>query len=156
MPFRRLFSKSSQKSPHYYCGKFHNKWDKKDHRSLINFFTLLWKETPGDWPRWVENKATPNLDTCPDHINITFLNHASFLIHVDGKYLLFDPVFATKVGPIPPLGLKRRRPPGMALHELPPIDFVFISHNHYDHLDLHTLRYLSQRDQPKCIVPLGD
>ena len=89
------------------------------------------------WPRSVENKGVPQLNAprTIDEIAITFVNHATFLIQVDGIAILTDPVWSERVSPVSWAGPKRVRKPGVAFDDLPPIDLVLLSHNHYDHLD---------------------
>ncbi len=90
-----------------------------------------------------------------DSVVLTFVGHASFLLQVDGLNILTDPVWADRVGPTRWLGIKRGRPPGIRFEDLPPIDAVLLSHCHYDHLDLGTLRRLAKRDNPPVVSPLG-
>ena len=87
----------------------------------------------------------------------TWIGHASVLYQIDGRHLLFDPVYAEYASPVPPLGPKRAQAPGIPFEDLPHIDAVFISHNHYDHLDLETVRRLMQQKKgpPVFYVPLG-
>lgn len=89
-------------------------------------------------------------------MGITFINHASFLAEWADQRILFDPVFSKRAGPNNYLGPKRRRAPGISLDDLPPIDIVLISHNHYDHLDLDSLKRISKKFNPLIVVPLGD
>ncbi len=87
----------------------------------------------------------------------TWIGHASVLLQVGGLNVLTDPVFSDRASPLPFAGPKRHQPPGVALKDLPRIDLVLVSHNHYDHLDAPTLAALQhQRGGPPCVVlPLG-
>jgi L-ascorbate metabolism protein UlaG (beta-lactamase superfamily) len=82
-----------------------------------------------------------------------WIGHASAYIEVDGLRLLLDPVFAERVSPLP-IGPRRFHAPPIALSDLPPIDAVLISHDHYDHLDMATVRELAARGS-RFFVPLG-
>ncbi len=82
-----------------------------------------------------------------------WIGHASTYVEVDGQRLLLDPVFAERVSPLP-VGPGRFHPPPIALADLPKIDAVLISHDHYDHLDMDTIRHLAQKGT-RFFVPLG-
>jgi N-acyl-phosphatidylethanolamine-hydrolysing phospholipase D len=87
---------------------------------------------------------------------VTWVGHATLLVQLDGVNFLTDPTWATRTGPFNGLvGVKRYTPPGIAFDELPPIDFVLISHDHYDHLDEATVRRLARAYDPVFVVPLG-
>ena len=86
---------------------------------------------------------------------VTWLGHASFLIQLGGRRILTDPYLTAFASPVPPLGPKRFAPPGMRPDRLPPIDVLLLSHNHYDHLDLASLRRLPLRGRTTVVVPLG-
>ena len=88
----------------------------------------------------------------PGKIQVTWIGHSTFLLQFDGLNILTDPVFARHASPFPTRKTRRRAPLGMSLEELPPIDAVIISHNHYDHLDAATVRELGNR--PRYFVPL--
>ncbi|HEY8935387.1 MAG TPA: MBL fold metallo-hydrolase [Cyclobacteriaceae bacterium] len=108
---------------------------------------------------WVENK-TINFGEKPfakvdDGVRITFINHSTFLIQVDGLNILTDPVWSERTSPFSFMGPKRMRQPGIAFDDLPKIDVVLLSHNHYDHLDLPTVKKIADRHKPKIITPLG-
>ncbi len=78
------------------------------------------------------------------------------LVQLDGVTFLTDPPWADRSGPFGGLvGVRRYTPPGIAFDDLPPIDFVLISHDHYDHLDEPTVRRLARRLDPQFLVPLG-
>lgn len=89
-------------------------------------------------------------------ILVTFIGHATVLIQINGINILTDPVFAHRAGPFGIFGPKRGKPVGIKLENLPKIDIILISHNHYDHLDLKTLNTIGKRDYPKILVPLGN
>ena len=90
-----------------------------------------------------------------EELNITFVNHSTFLIQWNGLNILTDPIWSERTSPVSFAGPKRMRPPGIRFEDLPKIDAIIISHNHYDHLDLPTVRKLEKKYQPLFIVPLG-
>ncbi|MEX1241298.1 MAG: MBL fold metallo-hydrolase [Cyclobacteriaceae bacterium] len=119
---------------------------------------LKWMVTRKRGP-WKEN-LTENYGKHPlahfkDGIRITFVNHATFLIQVDGLNILTDPVWSRRVSPFRWIGPKRMRLPGIRFGDLPTIHTVILSHNHYDHLDLETMRVVFGAHHPKIIAPLG-
>jgi L-ascorbate metabolism protein UlaG (beta-lactamase superfamily) len=86
---------------------------------------------------------------------VTWLGHASALLEIDGLRVLADPVWSERVSPSQQIGPKRMHAVPIAFDDLPPIDAVIISHDHYDHLDLDTVRMLRDRSSAPFIVPLG-
>ena len=95
------------------------------------------------------------LDAAPSASGLRafWIGHASVYVEIDGLRLLLDPVFAERVSPIP-IGPKRFHPPPIALADLPKIDAVLVSHDHYDHLDMATVQHLAARGT-RFFVPLG-
>lgn len=90
-----------------------------------------------------------------DGVRVTFVNHSTFLLQMEGLNILTDPVWSERVSPFSFAGPKRMRPPGIRLEDLPHIDVVLLSHNHYDHLDIATVRTIHGAHHPLFIVPLG-
>jgi len=111
----------------------------------------------GSWPNQPDAFVGPKPATRigGDSLVVTFVNHSTFLLQTGGLNILTDPVWSDRVGPTSWLGVKRRRPPGLRFDELPPIDVVLLSHNHYDHLDLPTIRNLVKAHNPLFVTPLG-
>ncbi len=97
----------------------------------------------------------PPLRVGRGELRVTFINHATVLLQMDGLNILTDPIWSERVGPVSFAGPKRHRPPGIRFDDLPPIDVVLLSHNHYDHTDLPTLRRLWRRDRPHVYGGLG-
>jgi L-ascorbate metabolism protein UlaG (beta-lactamase superfamily) len=125
-----------------------------------SFWDLLkWKFTADKaiWETSVPNKTypTPVLNS-EDKAVITFINHATFLIQLKNLNILTDPIFAERASPFNFIGPKRVRAPGIDLEMLPPIDVVIISHNHYDHLDIGSLKRIDGKFHPLFLVPLGN
>ena len=87
----------------------------------------------------------------PAKIQITWIGHATFLIQTEGINILTDPIFNRRSTPLD-IGFERKSPPGIPFDRLPPIHVVLISHNHYDHLDLYTVKKLG--NSPKYFIPL--
>lgn len=90
-----------------------------------------------------------------DGNRLTWLGHASFLLRLDGITIVTDPFLSDHASPFPPLGPKRFAPPALRAHELPPIDLLLITHNHYDHLDLPSLEALPLAPGARAVLPLG-
>lgn len=110
-----------------------------------------------EWPESVANKNYPlRLLSGNEKLNVTFINHSSFLLQLPGMNVLTDPVYSERVSPVTWAGPKRVREAGIPLELLPKIDVVVISHNHYDHLDIETLKILDGKFHPLFLVPLGD
>lgn len=143
-------------SDHFDGKKFHN-LQKTEIKSLFEVFK--WKLTSDvtTWPELVENKKYPAPVLPADKkLATTFINHATFLIQFQGVSILTDPVFSERVSPFKFAGPKRARLPGLSIEELPSVDVVLISHNHYDHLDLMSLKNIDGKFHPIFIVPLGN
>lgn len=120
---------------------------------------LQWQLTsePGEWSdEWANAEPGEPPPERVDDLRITFVNHSTFLIQVGGLNILTDPVYSYRVSPVGWAGPHRYRPPGIRFEDLPPIDVVIISHNHYDHLDLETLRRLQDVHNPRVYAGLGN
>jgi L-ascorbate metabolism protein UlaG (beta-lactamase superfamily) len=116
---------------------------------------LFTKRTP--WPdqvKLIKEDSPP--DRVPDlhRMRVSFIGHVTFLIQTNNMNILTDPVWADRASPFSFIGPKRVIDPGIKLENLPKIDVMLISHNHYDHMDLATIKYLWQRDKPTIITPL--
>ncbi len=110
--------------------------------------------------RWTAWEAVPT-DTPPARVahgdlRVTFVNHATVLLQVDSLNILTDPVWSARISPVGWFGTERHRPPGIRFEDLPPIDLVLLSHDHYDHMDLPTLRRLVARFHPRILTGLGN
>jgi len=110
------------------------------------------------WPASVPVPAEPRLpvEVPADQVAVTFIGHSTFLLQFSGLNVLTDPIFSSRAGPFSWTGPKRVRPPALSLEHLPRIDVVLVSHNHYDHLDLPSLRWLAQAHRPLIITTLGN
>lgn len=91
-----------------------------------------------------------------DWLTVTFVGHSTFIIQARGLTFITDPVFAERASPLSFIGPRRVRAAAVALEDLPPIDVVLLSHNHYDHCDLTSLRTLAQRFDPLLVTPIGN
>lgn len=90
----------------------------------------------------------------PD-IRVTLVNHSTILLQHGGVNILTDPIWSERASPLASAGPRRHRAPGVKLEDLPPIDAILLSHDHYDHLDLATLRWLRDHRPSQFVVPLG-
>ena len=91
----------------------------------------------------------------PSTLRITWVGHATALIQTPSLTVLTDPMFSDRASPVSFAGPEREVPVPLSIDDLPPIDVVVISHDHYDHLDETSIQQLTQRQQPLFLVPLG-
>jgi L-ascorbate metabolism protein UlaG (beta-lactamase superfamily) len=121
---------------------------------------LEWMRTrePGPWREWTDAPPgpPPPRRVGAGELRVTFVNHATALVQVDGVNILTDPIWSERASPVAWAGPRRHRPPGLRFEDLPPVDVVLLSHNHYDHLDLPTLRRLARAHRPRIFTALGN
>jgi L-ascorbate metabolism protein UlaG (beta-lactamase superfamily) len=110
--------------------------------------------SPNTPPPIVERAASHFERSPASGLRITWLGHSTLLVEIDGKRVLFDPVWSERSSPFSWAGPKRFHKPPLAFEELPAIDVVAISHDHYDHLDHQTILRLAEKDV-QFVVPLG-
>ncbi|MBC2714784.1 MAG: MBL fold metallo-hydrolase [Desulfobacteraceae bacterium] len=140
---------------HFDGEKFYNRVDSDV--GLIDFFrfSLPFNFIKEDWPDWID--STPRKISQPrqtgDEISVTFINHSTVLIQVDGVNILTDPIFTQRTSSLSWIGPKRVRNPGVNIEDLPPLDVILVTHNHYDHLDIESLQLL-QAQNPEKQPPL--
>ncbi|WP_297443174.1 MBL fold metallo-hydrolase [Acidocella sp.] len=112
---------------------------------------------PAAWAKWparVDNQPHPPLG---ERDGVRFLGHAMFLIRLGDVWAITDPIFSARCSPSQTVGPQRVRAPGLGVAELPEIGLVLLSHNHYDHMDLGSLRALKGRfPGARIITPLGN
>ena len=108
------------------------------------------------WPSTIPVEPRRPANIGPDDVAVTFVGHATFLVQVGTTSLLTDPVWAGRASPVSFAGPRRVRAPGVRFDDLPPISLVLLSHNHYDHCDLGTLRALGRRFQPRLVAPIDN
>ncbi len=127
-------------------------------RGLRALLRWQFNRQQGAWPAWVENPAQPRLpeQVAANECAVTYVNHVTFLLQFAGLNVLTDPVWSERVSPFTFAGPKRVHAPGLAFEQLPRIDLVLVSHNHYDHLDVATLRRLHAAHRPLIVTTLGN
>ena len=108
------------------------------------------------WPSTVPVEPRRPASVGPDDVALTFVGHATFLVQVGTTNVLIDPVYAERASPVTFAGPRRVRAPGVRFDDLPAISLVLLSHNHYDHCDLGTLRALDRRFHPWLVAPIGN
>ncbi|MDB5545564.1 MAG: beta-lactamase domain protein [Hyphomicrobiales bacterium] len=127
-------------------------------KGLTELLKWRWGEKSAQWPAQVPAAAQ---DRPPARVDgggtrVSYVGHASLLIQTHGVNLLVDPVWSERASPVSFAGPKRVNPPGMALDDLPPLDAVLVSHNHYDHLDTAALSWLARNRPAPVLTPLGN
>ena len=135
--------------------RFFNPGEPQTDRTLRQ--VLRWKlaGAAAAWPKQVAVQPVVP-DARVDGLRVTMVGHATLLIQAAGLNVLTDPVWSARASPLRFAGPLRITAPGIAFDSLPRIDAVLLSHNHYDHLDLATLRRLHDRDAPLIVTPLGN
>ncbi|HEU0100094.1 MAG TPA: MBL fold metallo-hydrolase [Allosphingosinicella sp.] len=109
------------------------------------------------WPERVEVAPTvPPRRVEGTGMLVTWIGHATVLVQTAGLNILTDPIWSERASPFAFVGPRRVRAPGVRFEDLPRIDLVLVSHNHYDHLDLPTLKRLWARDRPVIVTSIGN
>ncbi len=144
------------RSDHFDGKKFFNPDTRVGH-GFLDTIKWLWEMDVVRWPQWIEDQPREKLlqRIGRGRIRITYINQGTTLIQLDNCNILTDPIWSDKAGPYSWLGVKRVRKPGIPFDDLPPVDLILISHDHYDHLDIQTLKKLYKIKQPKIITGLG-
>ena len=137
---------------------FFNPASTAPNRGLLKVVEWRLRGERAAWPRGI---VDPSFPPPPDEVPagtvaISFINHATFLIRLPGAVVLTDPMFSRRCSPVRWAGPQRARPPGIALANLPRPDVVVLSHNHYDHMDLPSLREIRRRFAPRFVTMLGN
>lgn len=151
---------------HHRDGGFQNNHGDFEPKSLADVLRWRWNAARQGLPRRpVDPIPTQPPDLAFVHANrgaaqqpaVTWIGHATVLAQLGGLNLLTDPIFSERASPVSFAGPRREQPPGVALADLPRIDAVLVSHNHYDHLDLASCRALAAQPggSPLFVVPLG-
>jgi L-ascorbate metabolism protein UlaG (beta-lactamase superfamily) len=156
---RRFFAAPRYRGPrsdHFDGERFFN--EHAGHQAGLAFLKWRMERQPGWWPPYRELPPGP---PPPERVaggalRLTFVNHSTTLIQMDGVNLLTDPIWSARPSPVQFAGPRRHRPPGIRFRDLPPIDVVLVSHNHYDHLDVATLHRLQWRHRPRIVTALGN
>jgi L-ascorbate metabolism protein UlaG (beta-lactamase superfamily) len=120
---------------------------------------LRWKLTtrPEPSPKFISDveQSAPPQRVEGSGLRVTMVNHSTLLLQQRGSNILTDPIWSDRTSPVSWIGPRRRRRPGVSWEHLPRIDTVLLSHNHYDHLDLPTLRLLAARGDSTFVAPAG-
>ena len=139
----RFFNPGAAERPHGSPQRFFNRWAKGSERAR--------------WPAHVPVRPrVPPRRVAGGEMLVTWIGHASVLVQTQGLNILTDPVWSHRTSPFSFIGPTRVRAPGVRFEDLPKIDIVVVSHNHYDHMDTDTLRRLWQRDRPTIVTSLGN
>ena len=130
--------------------------DEKDY-SFQDTLKWMWTMNPAKWPKWIEDPAfpLPPENVGKGELRITHINQATILIQVDGTNVLTDPIWSKRSSAVSWAGPRRVRAPGVDIKDLPRIDVILISHDHYDHLDIDSLRQLTMNHSPIIMAGLG-
>lgn len=132
--------------------------EKMHERQNLFFLTFKYLFGGSDFSRPSEKlpELKPNMEKFLEQstgMKFIWFGHSTFLVNIDGKILLFDPIFSSSAAPIS-IMIKRFQDAVIQLNELPNIDYIIISHDHYDHLDMETVHFFKDK-KTKFLTPLG-
>jgi L-ascorbate metabolism protein UlaG (beta-lactamase superfamily) len=160
-------SPSKKTRNRYYTGPVSDHFDgtfffNPEGEAPLGFRELMRWQFGGGRSPWPKQAPSPFPPANPDEridgqaLRVTMVGHATLLIQVAGLNILTDPVWSPRVSPFSFAGPKRVVEPGIRFDDLPPVDIVLVTHNHYDHLDLATLKRLHKAHEPHIVTPLGN
>ncbi|MFY1670010.1 MBL fold metallo-hydrolase [Plantactinospora sp. WMMB334] len=152
----------ARRSPQFRAGVFRNSLDTRlalpgtGRRILWEMlFGHRARRPPGGIPVRVPEAAADPASAPPGELNVIWYGHATALIEIEGRRILLDPVWSDRCSPSTRLGPHRLHPVPAPLDRLPRLDAVLVSHDHYDHLDMATIRALRDAQSAPFLVPLG-
>ncbi|UCD64815.1 MAG: MBL fold metallo-hydrolase [Candidatus Zixiibacteriota bacterium] len=156
----RLFGTPHYRGPvsdHFNGSEFVNRRPIREH-SFGDLVRHIMAEAEAKWDDRTDNDSYPPPPERAERgeLYVTFVGHSTVLIQMDGLNILTDPMWSERASPVSFIGPGRVRPAGVALGDLPPVDYVLLSHNHYDHMDLPTLRQLAEKHAMPIITGLGN
>lgn len=139
-------------APRTASGRFQNLVPRRNGLAEV----LRWMVTRhrGKWHQTLDAQPGPAPPGSSDRLRITFVNHASFLLQLHEVNVLTDPIWSERASPVSWAGPRRFRPPGIRFEDLPPIHLVLLSHDHYDHMDIPTLKRLAAQHHPTIYAGL--
>ncbi len=147
-----------RESAHFRDGRFHNPLPRHaDGVSLRTVWEMLTGGSPHRRPREpvaIRRRGAADFIRPREGLRVTWLGHATLLIEIEGLRILVDPIWSERPSPFRRVGTRRFHDPPLALDALPRLDAVVLSHDHYDHLDMRTVRALRER-VPRWVTPLG-
>jgi L-ascorbate metabolism protein UlaG (beta-lactamase superfamily) len=148
-------------SDHFDGKRFHN--PRRRVRGFADLVQWIRTRQRGPWPEWMENSQgktpPPRIprDSDPaDALRLTFVGHMTFLLQWQGLNILTDPIWSGRASPVQFMGPRRVCATGIVFEDLPKIDVVLLSHNHYDHMDRSTIKKLWKIHRPRFYTPLGN
>ena len=144
------------RSDHFDGKRFFHPGQPSSDKTFPDLLKLIFARKKTAWPKTIPARSGLRPSPHVDGLQIVAIGHASLLIQIAGSNILLDPVWAERVGPFGRIGPRRLNPPAIALEDLPPIDSVLLTHNHYDHLDLRTIDQLWKVHRPFILSPLGN
>jgi L-ascorbate metabolism protein UlaG (beta-lactamase superfamily) len=152
---------SAPLNDHFDGRRFHN--PRRRTRGFADFVRWMRSRQPAPWPKWMENSPglapparVPREDDPVDALRLTFVGHMTFLLQWRGLNILTDPIWSERASPVQFAGPRRVCAPGIRFEELPKIDIVLLSHDHYDHMDRLTIQRLWKVHRPRFYTPLGN
>lgn len=154
-PLNPYFDGPLDEAAHFDGVRFRNPDAPPTDRSFLDILRWRLGSRAAVWPQHVPvHPVVPAARV--DGMRATMIGHATVLIQAGGLNILTDPVWSERVSPFRTIGPRRVTAPGIAFEDLPPIDVILLSHNHYDHLDLDSLRLLVDAHDPLIVTPLGN
>lgn len=150
-------------SPNYKDGIFFNSFETKPQSRKGSNFLKWQKDRKNSEVKWKQEDIVKHTRyekyekrEVSEDLSIFFVGHSTFLIQMEGKNILTDPIWSKRASPMPFIGPKRYNEPAVAIEDLPNIDYVLISHNHYEHMDIATIKALKKKFNPLFITGLGN
>jgi L-ascorbate metabolism protein UlaG (beta-lactamase superfamily) len=144
-------------SDHFDGTRFHGPGPRAPDKTLADLRRWRRTQAPARWPRRVaivRDVPPPRVEG--DAIRVSLIGHATVLLQTAGLNILFDPVFSDRASPVAFAGPRRVTEPGVALADLPPLDAICVSHNHYDHMDVASLARLARTRPCPLFTTLGN